>query len=124
MAGKEKQLGPKMWFHPVNGSYVVCNTFGEVPDGFIEDISDCTNPVLDKFEGPARCTDFKIMSKGGTSKNKDKKGSSKNSPKGPTLKSLKLSRKEAEEILVEDKVKFDADAEDAVIASLVSDLLE
>ncbi len=129
MADKEQDASPKMWFHPVTGAYIICNTASEVPDGFVDNINKCSSPILDKFEGPAPCLSFgvstKVKPKKVAKKTKvNKKDKPPKNAENSTLKSLGLSREEAEEILTEDKIKFDANASNDDIAVLVADLLE
>lgn len=141
---------PQMWFHPVNGSYKKCNNPDEIPDGFVENFTDATDPVAHKFHGPPKCTDFTVP--GAEKKPAAKKAApkapevkkpaakakakpkakakakpaakAKPEPKAPTLKALKMSREEALEMLEEEEVEFDAEADDDAIAALVAPLLE
>lgn len=139
MADEKTKGLNQMWFHPVNGSYMICNTVAEIPEGFINRFADCSAPVVDKHRHPLKCTDFTVpdaMKKAAPKKAPEKKAPEKKAapkakakPKkaaqeGPTLKKLNLSRSEAIAILNEDNIKFNPKATDGTIAALVSSLLE
>ena len=130
MADEKAQGLNQMWFHPVNGSYIIVNTTAEIPEGFIKNFVDCSDPETDKHGQPFRCNDFTVPENAtkATPKAKAKpKGKAKKAapaPKGPTLEKLDLSRAEAENILNEDKILFSPEAPDSEIAALVALLLE
>ena len=136
MADEKAQGLNQMWFHPVNGSYIIVNTTAEIPEGFIKNFVDCSGPETDKYGQPFRCNDFTVPENATKAAPKDEvkpkakvkpKGKAKKpaqAPKGPTLKSLDLSRAEAEDILNEDNIAFDDTIADDEIAALVSGLLE
>lgn len=104
---------PAMRYHPKNGHYVICHGLADVPDGFLDNIRDVENPDLDQYEGPlpASGDDFAAPKKKAKAKAK------------VTLKSLKLTRAEALEILVGENIDFVDDADDATIAGLVAEAL-
>lgn len=145
MADEETPKLNQMWFHPVNGSYIVCHTVAEIPEGFINRFGDCSDPVTDRYEGPYKCTDFTVpdtAKKAVSKKVPEKAAPEKAAPekkkaapkpkakkaapasKAPTLKKLELSRSEAIALLNEDNVKFNPKATDGTIAAMVSKLIE
>ena len=135
MADTESTTGyPKMWYHPVTGSFVICQAPSEVPEGFVESLSEVSNPQIDGMHGPAPCTDFTVpddaekpaAKKAPAKKAAPKKAAAKKAPEptGPTLEALKMSREEAVDMLEEEEVEFDAEADDNALAALVQELLD
>lgn len=102
---------PAMRYHPVNGHYVICHGLDDVPPGYLDNIRDVEDADLDKYEGP-------LPARGEDLTAPEKKAKAK-----VTLKSLKLTRAEAMEILTGENVDFADDANNATIASLVAEIL-
>lgn len=102
---------PKMVYHGETGKQLICKTEEEIPEGYVFNLRDVG-------EKPSK------KAKPGGKKTGGKKATGKSVKKGPTLEGLKVSRKEAEEILTDEEVKFDDDMSDNEIAVLLDEVLE
>lgn len=104
---------PKMVYHGETGDQLICQTEEEIPEGYVFNLADVG------IKGAK-----KPQTGGKKAKPEGKKAKGKKKKAGPTLESLEVSREEAEDILTDEKAKFDPTMSDGEIASLVNEVLE
>lgn len=142
---------PKMHFHPVCGSYVICQSEADIPAGFVENLSDCENPPTG-VNGPMAClnpsaipdkylpktakttkadtkTTTKIKGKPGPKKKtetveKVEEKTSDGNEDPVTLESLELDRSGAMVLLDEAEIEYRGNISNEDLAALVADMLE
>lgn len=102
---------PKMVYYGETGEQLICKTEEEIPEDYVFNLRDVGKKPSKK-------------AKSGGKKTGDKKATGKSVKKGPTLEGLKVSLKEAKEILTDEEVKFDDDMSDNEIAVLLDEVLE
>ncbi len=134
---------PTMVYDPETGAHKICHTPEEIPDGWVDNLAKCKGgPDYEKGtqrkRSPAKTTGKgkgasapKHDGKGGSggnaggSKQPTKGGANAVTPKAPAkspLDDLNMSRDDAMDLLEEEGVEFDEDADDATLAGLVKDL--
>lgn len=145
---------PKMFYNKKTSDYIIVQNMDEVPKGYVTNPADCvnrrgvlrpdsavqvliTNPTITP---PAKKEEVSVNDFGKKSK-KPAAAKAAAAPKAKekvvekatevepaevstTLKSLKLSRDEAVEMLTQEKIKFDPEASDDAIAAIIGELLD
>lgn len=100
---------PKMVYHGETGAQLICKTEEEIPEGYVFNLANVGKKPVKASKSKGKKTGGKKTAKAG---------------KGVTLKSLSVSRKDAMEMLTDEKVKFDEDMSDDEIAVLLDEVLE
>ncbi len=119
------QAWPKMFYHPVDGSYVTCESKADVPEGFVSSLAECENTPMGE---PVPCMNYTVPEIVDEDDDDGDGGDDDNDDEGEddpvSLEDLKLTRKEAIKLLEEEDIDFKKNAKNAVIAGLVSELLK
>lgn len=143
-----RQEWPKMVYHPKTGAHLKCHTMDEVPEGYLlrhadvgkdleamqiveeaEAIESAAAKALEdaRVEEAMDTGEMQAKPRKGAAEKKPtrkKKAQSKQAkPKKSALEKMKLTREEAETLLTDEKVEFDAEASDTEIAAIIKELL-